>query len=158
MVELEAELDKSAVLVPDSAVLRSGERNTAFVALEGGKFEPRELALGPRAEGDTYQVYSGLREGERVVTSGQFLLDSESQLREAIQKMLEPVTAKGHDPAGHEMRAQASAQAASGPMTSHTVPAAAPVAPAAYVCPMPEHASIEYNHPGKCPLCGMTLI
>ena len=37
-----------------------------------------------------YQVLSGLKEGERVVTSGQFMLDSESQLREAIQKMLEP--------------------------------------------------------------------
>ena len=47
---------------------------------------------GPRAENNMYQVLSGLKEGERVVTSGQFMLDSESQLREAIQKMLEPAT------------------------------------------------------------------
>ena len=69
------------------AVLRSGEKNTVFVALEGGKFEPRTVALGPQAENDMYQVLSGLKEGERIVTSGQFMLDSESQLREAIQKM-----------------------------------------------------------------------
>jgi RND family efflux transporter MFP subunit len=89
-VELTAELSPSAVLVPDSAVLRSGENNTVFVALEGGKFEPRAVALGLRAEGDRSQVLSGLSEGERIVTSGQFMLDSESQLREAIQKMLRP--------------------------------------------------------------------
>ena len=51
---------------------------------------PRTVTLGPQAENDMYQVLSGLKEGERIVTSGQFMLDSESQLREAIQKMLEP--------------------------------------------------------------------
>lgn len=89
-VELTAQLEPDAVLVPDSAVLRSGEKNTAFVALEGGKFEPRTITLGPRGEGNVYQVIRGLSEGERVVTSGQFMLDSESQLKEAIQKMREP--------------------------------------------------------------------
>lgn len=87
-VELRAELAPSALLVPDMAILRSGEENAVFVALDGGKFDPRTVTLGPRAEGDMYQVLSGLKEGERVVTSGQFMLDSESQLREAIQKML----------------------------------------------------------------------
>ena len=86
-VELTAELEPSALLVPDTAVLRSGEKNTVFVALDGGQFDPRTVALGPRAENNMYQVLSGLNEGERVVTSGQFMLDSESQLREAIQKM-----------------------------------------------------------------------
>jgi len=90
-VQIRAELEASTLLVPDSAVLRSGEKNTVFVALDGGKFEPRTVTLGPGAQNNTYQVLSGLKEGERVVTSGQFMLDSESQLREAIQKMLEPV-------------------------------------------------------------------
>ena len=71
-------------------MLRSGEKNTVFVALDGGHFEPREVQLGARADNDSYEVLSGLKEGERVVTSGQFMLDSESQLREAIQKMLNP--------------------------------------------------------------------
>jgi hypothetical protein len=87
-VRFAAQLADDAVLVPDMAVLRSGEHNTVFVALEGGLFEPREVKLGARSEGGYYQVLSGLRAGERVVTSGQFMLDSESQLREAIQKML----------------------------------------------------------------------
>ncbi|HEY0946734.1 MAG TPA: efflux RND transporter periplasmic adaptor subunit [Opitutaceae bacterium] len=93
-VRLTAQLAESAVLVPDMAVLRSGERNTVFVALDGGGFEPREVILGARSEGNVYEVRRGLDAGERVVTSGQFMLDSESQLREAIQKML-----KGDSPA-----------------------------------------------------------
>jgi len=89
-VRFAAQLSADAVLVPDMAVLRSGERNTVFVALEGGFFEPREVKPGARSEGGFYQVLEGLKAGERVVTSGQFMLDSESQLREAIQKMLKP--------------------------------------------------------------------
>lgn len=87
-VHFTSQIAASAVLVPDLAVLRSGQTNTVFVALDGGAFEPREVQLGERSQGNFYQVLSGLSAGERVVTSGQFLLDSESQLREAIQKML----------------------------------------------------------------------
>jgi len=89
-VTLHTEAEKATVLVPDTAVLRSGEKNTVFIARDGGKFEPSTVVLGARGEGDSYQVLSGLKEGERVVVSGQFLLDSESQLKEAIQKMAEP--------------------------------------------------------------------
>jgi RND family efflux transporter MFP subunit len=145
-VELDAEVSPAALLVPDSAVLRSGENNTVFVALEGGKFEPRTVALGLRAEGNLYQVLSGLSEGERVVTSGQFMLDSESQLREAIQKMREPnAAAKG---------AERAAQVVTSSVTN-AAPAAGQIV---YICPMPEHVALEYDHPGKCPLCGMALV
>jgi multidrug efflux pump subunit AcrA (membrane-fusion protein) len=58
------------------------------VALPGGAFAPREVKLGARTDDYRYEVLSGLAEGERVVVSGQFMLDSESQLRDAIQKML----------------------------------------------------------------------
>lgn len=149
-VQVLSELAPSVLLVPDTAILRSGERNTVFVALEGGRFEPRTVVLGPQAENDTYQVLSGLNEGERIVTSGQFLLDSESQLRQAIQKMSGPNPGTA---AAHESHAAAPAA----PSTLH-----APDAPRStivkYICPMPEHVSIEYDHPGKCPLCGMTLV
>jgi multidrug efflux pump subunit AcrA (membrane-fusion protein) len=87
-VQFVAQLADSAVLVPEIAVLRSGEKNTVFVALDGGSFQPREVTLGNRSEGGNYEVLIGLAGGERIVTSGQFMLDSESQLREAIQKML----------------------------------------------------------------------
>ena len=99
-VKFVAQLADSAVLVPEIAVLRSGERNIVFVALEGGFFEPREVNLGNRSEGDNYEVLSGLAGGERIVTSGQFMLDSESQLREAIQKMLKGDTAGAAPAAG----------------------------------------------------------
>jgi membrane fusion protein, copper/silver efflux system len=87
-VGFSAQLADSAVLVPEMAVLRSGERNTVFIARDDGSFEPREVTLGARNADGRYEVLAGLAAGERVVTSGQFMLDSESQLREAIQKML----------------------------------------------------------------------
>jgi RND family efflux transporter MFP subunit len=145
-VELVADIAPSALLVPDSAVLRSGQKNTVFVALPGGKFEARTVALGLQAQDDMDQVLGGLSEGERIVTSGQFMLDSESQLREAIQKMSNP----GESPA------VATVPGAS--ETSSTAPAGTNVDKMVWVCPMPEHVSITYDHPGKCPICGMTLV
>ena len=135
----------SDLLVTDSAVLRSGAKNTVFVALDGGKFEGRDVTLGVEAENSMIQVTSGLSAGERVVTSGQFLLDSESQLREAIEKM------------------RGSTSSLKPETTVITNGVAAAVAKAesevsVYVCPMPEHVSIVYDHAGKCPVCGMTLV
>jgi RND family efflux transporter MFP subunit len=146
-VEMAAELAPSALLVPDMAVLRSGEKNTVFVALEGGRFEPRAVTLGARADGDRYEVLAGLKEGERVVISGQFMLDSESQLREAIQKMQRP--------GGPE---QSLAHPGSAVPSGAAGTATNPPEQMVYICPMPEHVSLEYNHPGNCPLCGMTLV
>jgi RND family efflux transporter MFP subunit len=154
-IKVTSELEPSALLIPDLAILRSGEKNTVFVALEEGKFEPRTVTLGPQAEHDTYQVLSGLTEGERIVTSGQFLLDSESQLREAIQKMLKPKKAGAPTPGGEENQEIPAAAATN----LEGVGAAAPQTNLVkYICPMPEHVSIEYDYPGKCPICGMTLV
>jgi RND family efflux transporter MFP subunit len=150
-VRVISELEPSALLIPGMAILRSGEKSTVFIALEGGKFEPRTVSLGPQAEDDYYQVISGLKEGERVVTSGQFMLDSESQLREAIQKMLKPGTATAQNEAGAP-RFDTNVNtlyATNGPPSDASVK---------YICPMPEHVSIEYDHPGKCPICGMVLV
>ncbi|HZI32148.1 MAG TPA: efflux RND transporter periplasmic adaptor subunit, partial [Candidatus Binatia bacterium] len=149
-VTITAEIKPSTLLVPDSAVLRGGQRNIVFVALDGGKFEPRTVSLGPPSENDTYEVLDGLREGERVVTSGQFMLDSESQLREAIQKMREPQA-----PTPLE---QTSATNLPAPAHAMTAQPAVRSAKLVYLCPMPEHVSIEYDHPGTCPICGMTLV
>jgi RND family efflux transporter MFP subunit len=77
---------RDAVAVPKQAVLRTGERNVVVVALGDGRFAPRDITLG--FEGDDYvQVLEGLQADEQVVTSAQFLIDSESNLRAAIQKM-----------------------------------------------------------------------
>jgi rubrerythrin len=145
-VEMNSELSPSVILVPDVAVLRSGEKNTVFVALNGGRFEARTITIGPRATGDCYQVLSGLQEGERVVTSGQFLLDSESQLREAIQKMEQPGAT---EPKAMPPMEMTSATTNGAPGNPEKV---------VYICPMPEHVALQYDHPGNCPLCGMTLV
>ena len=76
-----------AVVVPSLAVLRTGERTVVVVAEGNGRFTPRDVELGPEA--DRYvEVLSGVEPGEQVVTSAQFLIDSESNLREAVQKMI----------------------------------------------------------------------
>jgi Cu(I)/Ag(I) efflux system membrane fusion protein len=143
--QIASELAASALLVPDSAVLRSGQKNTVFLALDNGKFDARTVVLGPEGEDGMYQVVSGLNEGDRVVSSGQFMLDSESQLNEAIEKMREP---------GNKMDAPKIS-------TTNRSPKIATVkneGPAVYVCPMPEHVSIMYDHPGNCPICNMALV
>lgn len=155
-VQVTSQLDPSVLLVPDMAILRSGEKNTVFVAREQGKFDPRSVTLGPPAENDMYQLIDGLKEGERIVTSGQFMLDSESQLREAIQKMREP-----QPPATDLASASPATRPPPGPDAGTEAAAAAPgnePTPVKYICPMPEHVSIEYDHPGKCSICGMALV
>ena len=88
-VELEGEALADVLTVPISAVLRSGTRDVVFVAHGDGRFEPRTVSLG--AEGglrnEFVQVLSGIEEGERIVTSGQFMLGSESRLQEALESM-----------------------------------------------------------------------
>jgi len=78
---------ESALTVPAEAIIHSGTRKVVFVAKEEGKFEPREVKIGTESNEGFVEIISGLFEGEKVVTSGQFLLDSESRTREAIAKM-----------------------------------------------------------------------
>lgn len=78
-VELELVLDRG-VAVPESAVIRTGERAIVFVVHGGTHAEPREVKLGSRV-GDYFRVNEGLAVGEHVATGAQFLLDSESRLR-----------------------------------------------------------------------------
>lgn len=75
-----------AIAVPDQAIIRSGERNIVVVSLGGGYFDPREVKLGVMAEGYV-QILEGIKEGEHIVTSSQFLIDSESNLKAAIGLM-----------------------------------------------------------------------
>jgi membrane fusion protein, copper/silver efflux system len=71
--------------VPESAVLYAGDRRVVFVDLGDGRFAPRTVTLGAKAE-DDYEVLSGLKAGETVVTSGNFLIAAESKLKSAAQK------------------------------------------------------------------------
>ena len=81
------ELDDVTV-VPSESIIRSGTREQVFVQREPGKFEPRDVTIGVSSEGLT-EIKAGVEPGERVVVSAQFLIDSESKLREATLKMRE---------------------------------------------------------------------
>lgn len=94
-------------LVPEQAILRSGQVNTVIIALGGGKFKPAQIKLGAYSNG-LYQVLSGLRAGTRIVTSAQFLIDSESNLRAALSvftkaKKVAPAKGKKKDMKGMDM-------------------------------------------------------
>ena len=87
-VTILASPEVDAIAVPSEAVVRSGIREQVFVVREPGKFEPRDVRLGVSSDGWT-QILEGVGAGEEVVVSAQFLIDSESKLREAAAKMLE---------------------------------------------------------------------
>jgi multidrug efflux pump subunit AcrA (membrane-fusion protein) len=79
--------DKLAV--PEEAVMHAGTRDIVFVAKPDGYFEPMVVTLGSKAQG-YYEVLRGLSENEEVVTSGNFLIDSESKLNAVLNKTAEP--------------------------------------------------------------------
>jgi membrane fusion protein, copper/silver efflux system len=80
-VELQIRYGKHMV-VPEGAVLNSGTRQVVFVVHEDGEFEPREVTIGPTVDGQTI-IEFGLEKGETIVSSGNFLLDSESRMKSA---------------------------------------------------------------------------
>lgn len=104
-VEIEIPGPANAVKVPEEAVLHSGERSVVIVQTERNLFEPREVELGA-AGGGFQEIRRGLKAGERVVTSSQFLIDSESNLREAINKIAARarVRTEERQPEAHEHR------------------------------------------------------
>lgn len=88
-IRIRTVLKGEGLIIPSEAVIRTGQRNVVFVSAGKGKFVPRDVILGPLLDNERVQVLGGLALGEPVVVSGQFLLDSESNLKEAVQKMLD---------------------------------------------------------------------
>ena len=86
----------TGLLVPSEAVIRTGRRAIVIVQKDGGSFEPRQVELGADV-GDDIVIASGLRDGERVVASGQFLIDSEASLRSATDRLAPPAPAASVD-------------------------------------------------------------
>jgi Cu(I)/Ag(I) efflux system membrane fusion protein len=76
---------RNALVVPESAVLQSGTRSVVFV-VNGSSIEPREVELGTRNE-NFYEIRDGVKEGEKVATQANFLIDSESRLKSAVAQM-----------------------------------------------------------------------
>jgi multidrug efflux pump subunit AcrA (membrane-fusion protein) len=96
-VTIRSPIVREAVAVPEQAVLRTGERSVGIVALGRGWFEPRDLKLGVTADGYV-EVLAGVRAGEQLVTSSQFLIDSESNLRSSVAAMGPHEGMKGAEP------------------------------------------------------------
>ena len=80
---------ENVVVVPSEAIVRSGLQEQVFVVRAPGKFEPRKVEIGLSGEGVT-EIRNGVSIGDEVVVSAQFLIDSESKLRESAAKMMEP--------------------------------------------------------------------
>ena len=88
-IYLNPRISGNSLVIPQEAVIDSGVRKLVFISLGKGKFQAREVKIGIESAENEFQVLKGLREGEEIVISAQFMLDSESRLQEAVQKMLE---------------------------------------------------------------------
>ncbi|MGK9475590.1 efflux RND transporter periplasmic adaptor subunit [Melioribacter sp. OK-6-Me] len=97
-------------VVPENAVIRSGKKDIVIIALGEGKFKPQEIKLGGYSDG-YYQVLHGLTEGTTIVTSAQFLIDSESNLRAAVNQFTsgtsEEINSSHDTTTSHNMKSDA---------------------------------------------------
>lgn len=163
-VRLKSEMGEETIAVPEQAIIRSGERLVAIVARDGGYFDVREVRAGLVAEGQM-QILEGLHEGEQLVVSSQFLIDSESNLRAAIAQftsthaghgearsqgaLQDKETTAGGEYEGHQMREESKS-------TEHSARKAKQTGGKKYTCEM--HPEVISDAPGDCPKCGMRLI
>lgn len=85
-VELRVETARNSLSIPDSALIDTGTRQIVIIDKGDGRFEPREVKIGAKAD-NYYEVIKGIKDGESVVTSANFLIDSESNLRTAFDGM-----------------------------------------------------------------------
>ena len=92
-VSIKTGSNREGISISSEAVVHSGQKKIVFVAKGKGKYTPREVTTGIYLDNGRVEILSGLIEGDIVVISGQFLLDSESKLKEAIQKMIESKSA-----------------------------------------------------------------
>lgn len=104
--------------IPASGVFHSGTRAIVFLDHGGGYFEPRDVELGPRA-GDEFVVLKGLKSGDRIVTSANFLIDSESQLQAAVGSFAPPPPGAGTAAAMNAPSAQAGVEFTTLPSPPH---------------------------------------
>jgi Cu(I)/Ag(I) efflux system membrane fusion protein/cobalt-zinc-cadmium efflux system membrane fusion protein len=152
-VTLKGRVGGERLAVPRSAVIHSGARQIVFVAASDDQYEARHVITGLVDDADMIEITDGLAAGDAVVVSGQFLLDSETRLNEAIDGG--PRSDHRHDgsdaPQEHSDAEAArhaqpgSAGGVSDPYDIHT-------------CPMPVHFHVLTYGPGACPDCGMDLV
>ncbi len=88
-IKIKTSANQQGLSISSQAVIHSGEEKIVFVARGKGRYAPRRITTGLSLDDGRVQILSGLTKDDVIVTSGQFLLDSESKLKEAIQKMIE---------------------------------------------------------------------
>jgi len=103
-VELATGNAQAVTTVPDSAVIDDGQRQVVLLALGDGRFRPQPVRLGARG-GDYVEVLEGVKPGERVVVSANFLIDSESQLKAALSNLTEAGGDAAADHGAHQAAA-----------------------------------------------------
>ncbi|MCP4703662.1 MAG: efflux RND transporter periplasmic adaptor subunit [candidate division Zixibacteria bacterium] len=146
-VSIESSLEGERLVIPYSAVIHSGTKKIIYVTENKNSFIPKEISTGVIGDNDLIEVISGLDEGDLVVTSGQFMLDSESRLNEALTD--------GAD-VGHDHGAEAETK--SEPDEFDPDELVATGGHDIYTCPMPVHFDqLQYGE-GDCSECGMKLV
>jgi hypothetical protein len=153
------------VQVPASAVVYTGPRRLAFVDLGEGRFRPQEIRVGAEANG-MYEVLDGLNPGDRVATSGVFLIAAEARISTAAKYWEkvpeEPVGRLEPEQPTEPMPPRPASTKAISNRTTVPTPALAQSASSAtssdafYNCPM--HPEVQSTTRGKCPKCGMDLV
>lgn len=160
-VMLMSELPGQRPAIPRSAIIDSGTRQVVYVATGDNKFEPRVIAVGATGDSDLVEVTSGLDPGDHIVVSGQFMLDSETRLAEALSSG----AMVGHDHGSHtsdmsmpETSAQSEEHAMTSPDNEDSDEPVAVGGHDIYTCPMPQHFHVLQYGEGKCSECGMKLV
>lgn len=133
-VFIEGRTKSGVVMIPEEAIIQTGKRQIVFLANGSGEFSKREIVTGLAGSRGMIEVLEGLAGGDIIVTSGQFLLDSESQLKEAVAKMMRT-----------NLKIDENSEVA----------ISTEVVEYYWTCGM--HPQIVQDGPGTCPICGMNL-
>ena len=146
---------ETVLAIPQDALIQTGSRNTVLLAEGDGHFKPVEITAG-REFGDWVEIRQGLRAGDRVVTSGQFLIDSEASLRSALPQMT------GNPPAAADAAPQAAADVSATGTASAKMPTQTSAASMADMpgmssgpAPVPAKTPAQSNAPGMADMPGM---
>jgi membrane fusion protein, copper/silver efflux system len=170
-VQLASEAE-ARVQVPTSAVVYTGPRRLVFLDQGEGRFRPQEIRVGAEANG-MYEVLEGLQPGDRVATSGVFLIAAEARISTAAKYWEKAPEDPAGTPVEHASEpAEHASEPVQRPLQATPMPAAprgratpptsSKPAPSAsdgdrvYTCPM--HPEVRSATPGKCPKCGMDLV
>jgi hypothetical protein len=170
-VRIVSEMGEPAIAVPEQAIIPAGPRRVAIVALAGGYFEPRDVTIGRNADG-YLEILEGLQEGEQLVISSQFLIDSASNLRSAVAAMTgmshggmqmtpEAEGKKSEEHKGHQMpedehKGHQMQESGVSDHSSHDMGKIQTTGAKKYTCEM--HPEVIMDAPGDCPKCGMKLV